>query len=110
MLTAVITGPSKKPENGIIFESVNTALEHPPRRGVLGYDRKLRRINKAQIDLENRIPLNSNQTFIDPDYAADTGRILVPLPAKKPKAIVLSSFMRSGYLIFYISAFLMFFN
>ena len=103
-MKSLLTGSSQKPENGIIFESVNTALEHP-RRGVLGYDRKLRRINKAEIDLENRIPLNSNQTFIDPDYAADTGRILVPLPAKKPKAIVLSSFMRSGKLIFFISTF-----
>ena len=90
ILSAGIRSP-----DGIIFESVNEALENPPRRGILGYDRKLRRINKAVIDLENVIDLNSNQTFIEPDYAAETGRIL-SLPPKKPKAVVLSSFMRSG--------------
>ena len=78
----------------VLFESIQPELRLKPRRGIFGYDRRARRINKAAVDLDAGNETNGISDFYDESYAAFDESS----QPTRPRAIVLSSFMRSGQL------------
>ena len=79
-----------------------------PKRGIFGFDRRaIRRINKADVDLEINFEPEmaiDGPNYLDPELPAErnfvenniTGPAANRVDTSRPKALVLTSFMRSG--------------